>query len=111
MFLKIYTGEDDKSHIEETEIPMGPDGRSPIQEAKDICFCRQEPGTFIGFHTTPEPAYFITLSGQGEVAVGSGETRRLGPGDMTLCEDVKGQGHSMRIIGDKPRIYVRIKLA
>ena len=35
----------------------------------------------------------ICLSGSGEVTA-SGETRRFGPGDVLLVEDVDGVGHS-----------------
>ncbi len=111
MFLRIYSGADGQARFDELDVPSGPDGRSPFQAAKHICFYHQEPGTFVDFHTTPEPSFFITLSGQGEVGIGSGEVRRIGPGDMTLCEDVTGQGHSMRVIGNKPRIFARITLA
>ena len=111
MFLRIYTGQDGRAHFEELEVPSGPSGRSPLQAAKNISFYHQPPGTFVDFHPTPEPSFFITLSGQGEVGIGSGEVRRIGPGDMTLCEDKTGQGHSMRVIGDQPRIFARITLA
>ncbi len=111
MFLRVYTGEDGRSHYEELEVPSGPDGRSPVQAAKAISFRHQEPGMFLDFHTVAERSYFITLSGQGEMGFGNGEVRRIGPGDMELCEDLTGQGHSMRVIGNKPRVYARLVLA
>jgi len=111
MFLRIYTGKDGQSHFEELKIPSGPEGRSPLQIAKSISFHHQEPGRFIDFHTVPERSYYITLSGQGEVGIGNGEVRRINPGDMTLCEDLTGQGHSMRIVSKEPRIFARIVLA
>lgn len=111
MFLRVYAGEDGHSHFEELEVPSGPGGRSPAQKAKEIAFHRLEPGRFVDFHTVPERSYYITLSGEGEIGVGNREVRRLRPGDMTLCEDLTGQGHSMRVIGDKPRIFLRVTLA
>jgi hypothetical protein len=45
------------------------------------------------------------------VGIGNGEVRRINPGDMTLCEDLTGQGHSMRIVSKEPRIFARIVLA
>ena len=111
MFLRIYAGDDGISHFEELDIPFEPDGRSPVQAVKSISFRRQEPGSFVDFHTVQEPAYFITLSGEGEVSNGHGEVRRIGPGDMTLCEDLTGKGHSMRIVSNEARIFARIILA
>jgi len=111
MFLRVYSGDDGQSHFEELEIPFGPDGRSPVQEVRSISFHRQEPGRFLDFHTVSERSYFITLSGEGEVGNGNGEVRHLGPGDMTICEDFTGQGHSMRIVSNEARIFARITLA
>lgn len=111
MFLRIYTGEDGRSHCEELLVPSGSGGRSPAQAVKTLSFTHQPPGTFVDFHTTPERSFYIHLSGQGELGFGNGETRRVGPGDMTLCEDRTGQGHTMRVIGDGPQVFVRIVLA
>jgi quercetin dioxygenase-like cupin family protein len=111
MFLRIYAGNDGQSHFEEMDIPSGPAGRSPVQAVKTISFTHQKPGTVIDFHTVPERSYYITLSGAGEVGIGNGEVRRIGPGDITLCEDLTGQGHSMRIVSKEPRVFARIVLA
>lgn len=111
MFLRIYSGEDGQSHFEEIEVPSGPDGRSPLQAAKAISFFHLPPGSRVDFHTVPERSLYINLSGEAEVGIGSGEVRRIRPGDVTLCEDLTGQGHNMRVLGKKPRVMARIVLA
>jgi len=110
MLYRIYTSGDGKSHFEEMKIPAAIDGKPLMQAAKAISFHTQPPGTFVDFHTVPEKAYFITLSGQGEVSNGLGEKHLLGPGDMTCCEDLTGQGHAMRVVSKVPRVFARIVL-
>ncbi len=36
-----------------------------------------------------------------EVMIGDGTTRRFGPGDAVLFEDLTGQGHTSRVGGDR----------
>jgi hypothetical protein len=36
---------------------------------------------------------------------------RLGPGDAVLAEDLTGQGHITRVVGDQPRFYALVPLA
>ena len=111
MFIRIYTGNDGKSQFEQMKIPAAVDGKPLLQAAKSISFYTQAPGTLVDFHTVPEKAYYITLSGQGEVSNGLGEKQVLGPGDISFCEDLTGQGHVMRIISNVPRVFARIVLA
>jgi hypothetical protein len=35
-----------------------------------------------------------TLVGQMEIGIGEGTTRRFGPGDVVLADDLTGQGHN-----------------
>ena len=39
---------------------------------------------------------------------GDGILHILGPGDMMLAEDITGQGHTTRVIGNKDRISIAI---
>lgn len=52
----------------------------------------------------------ITLDGQAEIEVGSGEKRRFGKGDVLLAEDITGKGHQTWAIGRKPwqQIFVTL---
>ena len=40
-----------------------------------------------------------------EVVIGDGRTRRFGPGDAVLFEDLTGQGHTSRSVGGPPDRY------
>ncbi len=45
-----------------------------------------------------------------EIAVGDGTSRRFGPGDVMLAEDLTGRGHTTRVHGNEQRISVVIPL-
>ena len=104
MFYRLYTGEDGQSHLEEMAPPE-------TQDATSIIFRRAEPGEFIDWHHAPKRQYVITLSGYVEIGLGDGTVHRLGPGDVMLAEDLTGQGHTTRAVGDDTRVSVAIPLA
>jgi hypothetical protein len=52
----------------------------------------------------------ITLSGEVEIGLGDGTKHRFGPGHVNLIEDLTGQGHTTRIIGNQPRVGATIPL-
>ena len=71
-FARCYTGTDGQSHFEELDL-LPPDmERSIEQAASSVTFTRSPNGRF---------------------------TRRFGPGDAVLFEDLTGQGHTSRSVG------------
>src|SRR5207244_9617437 len=54
--------------------------------------------------------YSISLSGTAEIEVGDGTVARVGPGDVVLAEDLTGQGHVTRVVGNQPRMYAIVPL-
>ena len=99
-FVRCYTGTDGQSHLEDLNL-LPPDiERSIEQAASSITFTRSPNGRFSDWHNAPRRQYAIFLSGgQMEVAIGDGTTRRFGPGDAVLFEDLTGQGHTSRSVG------------
>ena len=110
MFVRIYTGDDGQSHFEELDLDAGPVEWSTDGPATGIAFRRGPVGEFLDWHPAPRRQWVITLSGVMEIAVGDGTSRRFGPGDVMLAEDVEGQGHTLRAIGDEPRISALVPL-
>ena len=102
-FVRCYTGTDGQSHFEDLD-PLPPDmERSIEQAASSITFTRSPSGRFSDWHNAPRRQYAIFLSGgQMEVVIGDGTTRRFGPGDAVLFEDLTGQGHTSRSVGGEP---------
>ena len=118
LFVRVYTGEDGKSHIEEIDPPFEPfvdtegahgDG-TPMEAATGITFRRAAPGYFLDFHTAPRRQYTITLSGEIEIGTGDGTVHRFGPGSVLLAEDLTGQGHTTRVVSQEPRVYIVVPL-
>ena len=99
-FVRCYTGTDGQSHFEDLDL-LPPDmERSIEQTASSITFTRSPNGRFSDWHNAPRRQYAIFLSGgQMEVVIGDGTTRRFGPGDAVLFEDLTGQGHTSRSVG------------
>ena len=90
-FVRCYTGTDGQSHFEDLDL-LPPDvERSIEQAARSITFTRSPNGRFSDWHNAPRRQYAIFLSGgQMEVVIGDGTTRRFGPGDAVLFEDLHG---------------------
>jgi hypothetical protein len=62
------------------------------------------------WHTAPRRQYIFILGGQMEIGIGDGSTRRFGPGDVVLADDLTGQGHTTRSVG-LPRISATVPVS
>jgi quercetin dioxygenase-like cupin family protein len=117
--IRVYTGDDGRSHLEELPLALRPfvdtEGAygegTPLQNATGITFRLSPPGYLLNWHCAPRRQYTITLSGEAEIEVGDGTVKRIGPGDVILAEDLTGQGHITRGVGDQPRLSVVVPLA
>ena len=112
--VRIFTGADGESHIEELDLPFEQVGhamRTAIQPATGVQFSRLKPSQLVDFHTAPRRQYVITLQGQVEIGLGDGSKRIFNVGDIELCEDLTGRGHTTRSVGDVDRVSVAIPLA
>lgn len=113
--IRIYTGEDGKTHMEEKEVDMHPGGfagelAAPM-EVTELMFRRTPPDYFLDWHNAPRRQFVITLSGAGEVEIGDGTVIPLTPGTILLAEDTEGQGHISRGRGTEDRISIFLPLA
>ena len=112
--VRIFTGADGESHIEDLELPFEAVGhamRTAMQPATGVQFSRLQPSQLVDFHTAPRRQYVITLQGQVEIGLGDGTRRIFNVGDIELCEDLTGRGHTTRSVGDVDRVSVAIPLA
>lgn len=116
---RVYSGPDGQSHLAEMPLAMKPfvdvegaHGESTsMQSATGITFRVSPPGYVLDWHCAPRRQYSISLSGTAEIEVGDGTVARLGSGDVVLAEDLTGQGHVTRVVGDQPRFYAIVPLA
>lgn len=116
---RVYSGSDGQSHLAEVELAMQPfadtegaHGKATsMQSASGITFRVSPPGYALSWHCAPRRQYSISLSGHAEIEVEDGTVARLGPGDVVLAEDLTGQGHVTRVVGDQPRFSALVPLA
>jgi quercetin dioxygenase-like cupin family protein len=117
--VRVYTGDDGRSHLEEVSLSLQPfvdtEGAygegTPLEQTTGITFRVAPPGYVLNWHCAPRRQYTITLSGEAEIEVGDGTVRRIGPGGVILAEDLTGQGHITRVVGDQPRFSAVVPLA
>jgi mannose-6-phosphate isomerase-like protein (cupin superfamily) len=110
MMTRIYTGSDGQTHFEDLHIPAADIQNVAIQAGSDIVFRRFPADYFSDWHTAPRRQYIFVLSGEIEIGIGDGTTRRFGPGDVVLADDLTGQGHTTRSVG-VPRVSATVATA
>jgi quercetin dioxygenase-like cupin family protein len=108
--IRLYTGADGQTHIEELDLAAHPE-LTTLQSTKGIVFRTTKPGHFSDWHNAPRRQYVITLEGEVEIGLGDGSLHRFGPGHVTLAEDLTGKGHTTRVVGPQARLSVTIPLA
>jgi hypothetical protein len=112
---RLFTGPDGKTHVEEREIPLKPQGRgTELSESiavSGLQFRTTNQDYNLDWHTAPRRQYVVTLSGESEVELDGGRKIRLGPGHILLAEDTTGQGHISRAVGTADRVSLFITLA
>jgi quercetin dioxygenase-like cupin family protein len=107
---RLYTGSDGQTHIESMDLETHPE-LTTLQRAVGIQFRSTDAGTFLDWHPAPRRQFVITLSGEVEIGLGDGSVHRFGAGHVNLAEDLTGQGHTTRVVGDGPRVTATIPLA
>ncbi len=111
--VRLYTGSDHRSHFEDIDLSFGAASgiQSTAPETAAIAVFRRAPaGYVIDWHPAPRRQYVITLSGQWEIECGDGSVRLFKPGDVMLAEDLTGQGHVSRVVGDEPHVFMTVPL-
>ena len=98
MIIRLYTGEDGQSHVEELKMPSGEATSVALKAGADMTFHHNPEGHLSDWHNAPRRQYVIFLSGQTEIRLGDGTTRHLSPGSMLLAEDLTGKGHTARAL-------------
>ena len=101
MIVRLYTGEDGQAHFEDLNVPAGDTETVALQTGADMTYRRFRDGSFSDWHNAPRVQYVSTLSGQMEIGIGDGTKRMFNPGDILQVEDVDGQGHTTRSIGER----------
>lgn len=111
--LRVYTGDDERSHFEDLEIPEEETASGWMTgwlDAVGLAFRRTPPSQPMDFHRAPRRQLMLVLYGALEVECGDGSVRRIGPGELLLADDLTGQGHISREV-ESPRAMAFIAVA
>jgi hypothetical protein len=104
--VRLFTGEDGQSHVEESVI----DAATGWLAAAGVRFQQNPAGSRLDLHVAPRRQYVIRLTGKLEFTTRDGAVFGLGPGDVLLAEDMAGGGHRWRLVDDQPwtRVYIQL---
>jgi hypothetical protein len=114
IYVRIYADADGASHFADESVPFelkdyappaAPMSVSQLFGAQNLAFISSPAGYHGDWHPAPTRQFIFVLSGEIEVEVSDGETRRLGPGAVCFVEDTAGRGHLTRVVGSE-RSYV-----
>ena len=108
---RLYTGPDGQTHAEEIDAPFPANDVFQMMKLNGAELHRYSPGYVNDWHPAPRRQYVITLSGEGEIELASGQKIRSGPGHIELAEDTTGKGHVTRVIGNEDRITMQLPIA
>ncbi|MCP4601247.1 MAG: hypothetical protein GY847_12105 [Proteobacteria bacterium] len=113
---RLYTGEDGLSHFRNEVL----DNSIKVSSSEFVTFVSNHDSVFFytftpdhgtDWHNASIPCYFVYLSGEQEITTADNITRRFGPGDILLVEDMTGKGHKSKAVGNQACkvIVVRLK--
>ena len=110
----VFTGSDGLSHVETIDMKLNASGDTELSEMLKVSglqFRRQAPNYFQDYHPASRKQYVITLSGEGEIELTTGQKIVAKAGDVLLMEDVTGKGHISRGRGTEDRVTLFIPVA
>jgi len=96
MIVRIYAGHDGQTHFEDLPLRSEESHNVALQAGANLVFRCFPAEYWSDWHTAPRRQYIFILAGQMEIGIGDGTTRRFGPGDVVLADDLTGQGHTTR---------------
>ena len=110
--VRLWTGQDDGSHVQIGHIDMRPGRNSDLlsgtMASSHVTVAETAGGGALAWHTAPVRQLVVTLSGTLDFITRDGERFTLHPGDVLLAEDTAGSGHQWQLQGSDPwrRMYV-----
>jgi quercetin dioxygenase-like cupin family protein len=112
---RLYTGPGGVSFLEDIDMKTKPTPtgeETELMKVPGVQFARIAKGTFFDWHPEPQRQYVIMLKGQLELEVGGGTRKKVvfRPGDIIFAEDLTGQGHTSRMIGNEDMVAIIVPL-
>jgi quercetin dioxygenase-like cupin family protein len=119
-FTRLYSDRLGQSHFDDVEVHFTPVDRvagapplnlSDITSASHFRFMEAPAGWSSDWHTSSARTLFIVMSGEWEVTVSDGESRRFAIGSAILVEYTRGIGHASRITSVDGSLAAMIELS
>ena len=116
-YTRIYADAAGRSHFSDEEMELQliapgpgipPTPASPPIPARGMRLFCPPAGGGAAWHPVPTPLFNLVVSGEIEIEVSDGETRRFGPGSLIRGEDTAGQGHRTRVVGSERACFAMI---
>ena len=118
-FTRMYADASGESHFDDVTVHFEslnytdaapPLNLSDITAASHVRFMEAPAGWSSDWHTSSARMLFIVLSGEWEVTVSDGESRRFAIGSAILVENTSGIGHLSRITSVDGSLAAMIQL-
>jgi len=118
-YTKIYADSTGASHFSDEQTPLAsvdfapplpPVAATSPLPASNLVVLSVPGGAVADWHPVPRRQINIILTGEVEIEVSDGETRRFGPGSWILGEDTWGQGHITRVVSNVTTLFAVITL-
>lgn len=116
-YLRIFADDDGYSHFETKRIgleaknyapPAPPLNTSSLEAADSSTFLELPVGWYGDWHPTPVRQWLILMTGACEFEAGNGERVTRKAGDVVMLDDLTGNGHQTKVLGDEPVRIVAI---
>jgi len=118
-YTRIFADEEGETHFKDVEIELesvdvayseSPLYLSPYIHSTQYAFFVFPSGMHGDWHQAPRKQILFLLSGEMELQVSDGESRRLHAGSIVLTEDKTGKGHMGKVLGSADVVGVVIQL-
>ena len=107
---RVFTGDDGESHFEDVTAEEMANIVNRVGPGDITLGLRPSP-SFSDYHNAPRRQYVVNLSGTAEFECADGTKWQMEPGDILVAEDLEGNGHIARSLGDTPRASLAVPLA
>jgi len=113
----IHGDREGETHLTRLEFPVKETPAGLVRGLNDLPATTLGFGEFVGrkpdvgLHTAPRRQILVVLSGELEIVTTLGDSRRLGPGDALLADDIGSKGHISRDVGTNPLMLLAIGIS
>lgn len=99
--IHLRTNDRQESEFSEIEIDLdvqGAERQASLPGSLSILFNQTEPGHKYTWHNAPRRQWVVTLQGEIEVRLRTGQSKRFGAGSLLLADDLQGSGHATDVV-------------